>query len=238
MSAASCSRRAATGIAIWADRDMACQDINCANVSGRRRRRRAAAGSMTRPSCATGTPGRRPARARASSPSRWSTAGRRGGDAGLAEPRRRFAVQAVRRRRGAGLEPGRADALFHPARGRADRAQLDQSRHLRRAGRRQRRADQPDRSQSGMDTTPAVSPDGRWLAYTAMARPTYEADRQVVQLRNLQTGETRALTQAWDRSVGSIAWAADGRSPAGDRGRHARHAGLPRRRRDRPRRPG
>jgi dipeptidyl aminopeptidase/acylaminoacyl peptidase len=64
----------------------------------------------------------------------------------------------------------------------------------------------------GMDTGPVVSPDGRWLAYTAMARPTYEADRQVVQLRNLQTGETRALTQAWDRSVGSIAWAADGRS--------------------------
>ena len=26
------------------------------------------------------------------------------------------------------------------------------------------------------------------------------------------TGETRALTQAWDRSVGSIAWAPDGRS--------------------------
>jgi dipeptidyl aminopeptidase/acylaminoacyl peptidase len=64
----------------------------------------------------------------------------------------------------------------------------------------------------GMDTTPAVSPDGRWLAYTAMARPTYEADRQVVQLRNLQTGETRALTEAWDRSVGSIAWATDSRS--------------------------
>ena len=64
----------------------------------------------------------------------------------------------------------------------------------------------------GMDTTPAVSPDGRWLAYTAMARATYEADRQVVQLRNLQTGEVRALTGGWDRSVGSIAWAADGRS--------------------------
>jgi dipeptidyl aminopeptidase/acylaminoacyl peptidase len=64
----------------------------------------------------------------------------------------------------------------------------------------------------GTDTGPAVSPDGRWLAYTAMARPTYEADRQVVQLRNLATGETRALTADWDRSVGSIAWAPDGRS--------------------------
>lgn len=64
----------------------------------------------------------------------------------------------------------------------------------------------------GMDTLPAVSPDGRWLAYASMARATYEADRQVVQLRNLATGETRALTQGWDRSVGSIAWAPDGRS--------------------------
>ena len=64
----------------------------------------------------------------------------------------------------------------------------------------------------GTDTGPAVSPDGRWLAYTAMARATYEADRQVVQLRNLATGETRALTADWDRSVNSIAWAPDGRS--------------------------
>ncbi len=64
----------------------------------------------------------------------------------------------------------------------------------------------------GTDTGPAVSPDGRWLAYTAMARATYEADRQVVQLRDLRTGATRALTAAWDRSVNSIAWASDGRS--------------------------
>ncbi|HEX8533740.1 MAG TPA: S9 family peptidase [Allosphingosinicella sp.] len=62
------------------------------------------------------------------------------------------------------------------------------------------------------DTLPAVSPDGKWLAYAAMARPGFEADRQVLQLRNLATGETRALTQGWDRSVGSIAWAPDGRS--------------------------
>jgi len=62
------------------------------------------------------------------------------------------------------------------------------------------------------DVLPAVSPDGRWLAYVAMARPTYEADRQVVQLRNLETGATRALTGDWDRSVGSLAWAPDGRS--------------------------
>jgi len=62
------------------------------------------------------------------------------------------------------------------------------------------------------DNLPVVSPDGRTLAYFAMARPTYEADRQVLMLRDLATGQTRALTQNWDRSVDSIAWAADGKS--------------------------
>jgi dipeptidyl aminopeptidase/acylaminoacyl peptidase len=62
------------------------------------------------------------------------------------------------------------------------------------------------------DTLPTPSPDGKWLAYAAMARPTYEADRQVLMLRDLATGETRKLTDAWDRSVGSIAWAPDGKS--------------------------
>src|SRR5206468_3196460 len=38
------------------------------------------------------------------------------------------------------------------------------------------------------------------------------ADRQVLMLRDLATGTVRPLTQNWDRSVGSIAWAADGRS--------------------------
>ncbi len=62
------------------------------------------------------------------------------------------------------------------------------------------------------DTLPAPSPDGKWLAYAAMARPGYEADRQVLMLRNLESGETKKLTDAWDRSVGSIAWAPDGKS--------------------------
>ncbi|HEX6740353.1 MAG TPA: prolyl oligopeptidase family serine peptidase, partial [Sphingomicrobium sp.] len=62
------------------------------------------------------------------------------------------------------------------------------------------------------DNLPAVSPDGRTLAYFAMARPTYEADRQVLMLRDIASGQTRALTQGWDRSVGSIEWAKDGKS--------------------------
>ncbi|MEO6360753.1 MAG: prolyl oligopeptidase family serine peptidase, partial [Sphingomicrobium sp.] len=62
------------------------------------------------------------------------------------------------------------------------------------------------------DTLPAVSPDGLTLAYVAMARPRYEADRQVLMLRDLRSGQVRPLTQQWDRSVGSVAWAPDGKS--------------------------
>ena len=57
------------------------------------------------------------------------------------------------------------------------------------------------------DSLPVVSPDGRWLAYAAMKRPTYEADRLVLQIRDLRTGQVRALTETWDRTVESIAWA-------------------------------
>ena len=64
----------------------------------------------------------------------------------------------------------------------------------------------------GTDTLPAPSPDGQWLAYAAMARAGYESDRLVVQLINFKTGEQRALTQNWDRSVGSIAWTADSKA--------------------------
>ena len=65
------------------------------------------------------------------------------------------------------------------------------------------------------DTTPVPSPDGKWLAYAAMERATYEADRLVLQLLDMQAQErpeTIALTKDWDRSVGSIAWAPDSKS--------------------------
>lgn len=62
------------------------------------------------------------------------------------------------------------------------------------------------------DTLPTVSPDGRMLAYVVMKRPGYEADRQVIQLRDLATGQTRALTEGWDRSVASLAWTPDGKA--------------------------
>jgi dipeptidyl aminopeptidase/acylaminoacyl peptidase len=64
-------------------------------------------------------------------------------------------------------------------------------------------------SNPAVDTLPTPSPDGRFLAYVAMATPGYEADRQALHLRDLTTGETRALTAAWDRSIQGLAWSAD-----------------------------
>ena len=61
------------------------------------------------------------------------------------------------------------------------------------------------------DALPTPSPDGKWLAYAAMARPGYESDRMVIQLRDLATGQTRALTQDFDRSFGSLGWTPDSR---------------------------
>ncbi|MGB7372469.1 prolyl oligopeptidase family serine peptidase [Erythrobacter sp.] len=60
------------------------------------------------------------------------------------------------------------------------------------------------------DSGPAPSPDGRTLAYVAMARPGYESDRTVIHLRDLSTGETRALTTDTDLSFGSLTWSEDG----------------------------
>lgn len=65
---------------------------------------------------------------------------------------------------------------------------------------------------SAVDNLPAISPDGRTLAYVAMRRPGYEADQQRLMLRDLATGKTVALTDPWDRSIVALAWAADGKS--------------------------
>ncbi|MDG6079438.1 S9 family peptidase [Erythrobacter litoralis] len=62
-----------------------------------------------------------------------------------------------------------------------------------------------------LDALPTPSPDGQYLAYVAMARPGYEADRQVVMLRDLTSGVTTALTKDFDRSFSSLAWTPDSR---------------------------
>ena len=62
------------------------------------------------------------------------------------------------------------------------------------------------------DAGPVFSPDGRTLAYRAMKRPGFEADRWAVMVRDLKTGSTREIAPAWDRSPDSLAWTADGKA--------------------------
>jgi dipeptidyl aminopeptidase/acylaminoacyl peptidase len=62
------------------------------------------------------------------------------------------------------------------------------------------------------DGQPAFSPDGTQLAYVAMDRPGFEADRFHLVLLNLKSGVKRPLTQSWDRSIASFAWAGDGKT--------------------------
>ncbi|MDZ4772139.1 MAG: S9 family peptidase [Planctomycetota bacterium] len=60
-----------------------------------------------------------------------------------------------------------------------------------------------------LDNQPRFSPDGKQLAYLAMARPGYEADRTRVVLMDWTTKTSRVLTEGWDRSATEIAWSKD-----------------------------
>jgi len=62
------------------------------------------------------------------------------------------------------------------------------------------------------DTSPVFSPDGRILAYLAMARGGYESDRLRIVLRRWPGGAERVLTESWDRSPSSICFSADAKT--------------------------
>jgi dipeptidyl aminopeptidase/acylaminoacyl peptidase len=59
------------------------------------------------------------------------------------------------------------------------------------------------------DKSPVYSPDGKLLAYTAMARPGFESDRLVVHLIDRSTGAERALSGRFDRSVDAMVFTPD-----------------------------
>jgi dipeptidyl aminopeptidase/acylaminoacyl peptidase len=61
------------------------------------------------------------------------------------------------------------------------------------------------------DSTPSFSPDGKTLAWLAMKRPGFEADRLRIVLRAWPEGKERVLTEDWDRSPTSMVWSSDGR---------------------------
>jgi dipeptidyl aminopeptidase/acylaminoacyl peptidase len=72
------------------------------------------------------------------------------------------------------------------------------------------------------DSRPVFSPDGRTLAYRAMARAGHEADKNAIVLLDVSSGRTRILAGEWDRSADEIVWSGDGRTlyvTAGERAR-------------------
>lgn len=62
------------------------------------------------------------------------------------------------------------------------------------------------------DTQPVLNPAGKNLAWLAMSRPGFEADRYRIMIRDLSTGSVRELAPDWDRSPSSIAFSDDGAS--------------------------
>jgi dipeptidyl aminopeptidase/acylaminoacyl peptidase len=62
------------------------------------------------------------------------------------------------------------------------------------------------------DSLPVFSPDGKTLAYLAMARPGYESDRFRVVLMSWPEGKKRIQTETWDRSPSTLCWSADAKT--------------------------
>jgi dipeptidyl aminopeptidase/acylaminoacyl peptidase len=67
---------------------------------------------------------------------------------------------------------------------------------------------------AGRQASPALSPDGRWLAFLHTPAWNAETEVMVVELGRDGTprGEPRSLTDGWDRTPGPPYWTPDGRS--------------------------
>lgn len=61
-------------------------------------------------------------------------------------------------------------------------------------------------------TNPKYSPDSLQLAFLAMDRPGFEADRLHLELFDLRTSSHMPIATQWDRSISDHAWTADGAS--------------------------
>lgn len=62
-------------------------------------------------------------------------------------------------------------------------------------------------SNPATDTAPAYSPDGKYIAYLAMAVPKYESDTKHIRLYDRGSGRVvRDVARGWDRSVDGVQW--------------------------------
>jgi dipeptidyl aminopeptidase/acylaminoacyl peptidase len=74
------------------------------------------------------------------------------------------------------------------------------------------------------DNQPVYSPSGKYIAYRAMVRPGFEADRYRLMLYERATGTLLNLTEEFDRSVDEVVWSPDEESlyfDADDQGYHS-----------------
>lgn len=63
-----------------------------------------------------------------------------------------------------------------------------------------------------LDILPKFSKDGRFMAYLAMQKPGYEADKLRIIIKDQKTGVVKELSPLWDRSVSDFAFADDNRA--------------------------
>ena len=61
----------------------------------------------------------------------------------------------------------------------------------------------------GYDTNPQYSPDGKYIAWQSMERDGYEADLNRLFIMNLETGEKRFVSKAFESNVDAFVWRAD-----------------------------
>ena len=66
--------------------------------------------------------------------------------------------------------------------------------------------------QPGTEFSPAVSPDGRLLAYLAAADHRRGYNPNQLMVMDLRSGESRSLTEDFDRSVDNVQWAVDSKT--------------------------
>jgi dipeptidyl aminopeptidase/acylaminoacyl peptidase len=62
------------------------------------------------------------------------------------------------------------------------------------------------------DTSPLYSPDGRLLAFRRQTLKDFYADRARLMLFDRRSGQTRSLTEDWDRSADGLVWSPDSTS--------------------------
>ena len=64
----------------------------------------------------------------------------------------------------------------------------------------------------GYDTNPQYSPDGKYIAWQSMERDGYEADLNRLFVMNLETGEKRFVSRAFESNVDAFLWNKDSQS--------------------------